>query len=379
MKTAILISCFDWYETRLQPIRAILEEKGYSVKVFTSDYDHIKKEKIRNKIADCIYVPVKEYKKNVSVDRLVSHRLFAKNIYTKLEEEHPQLIYALIPPNSVAKECAKYKKKNMCTKLIFDIIDMWPESMPAQRFHNTLPFKYWKKLRDASLYEADHIFTECNLYQEKINESLRRKCSTLFLFKAENWKDSVLLEDKKAEEYKQGKKVLRLCYLGSINHIIDIEGISHVVRFLSNEYHVEVRVIGKGESKDAFLQTLKEAGAVVDYCGAIYDEQEKFELLKDCDYALNMMVDSVSVGLTIKSIDYMSYGLPLINNIKGDTWKLVNEQAIGINYCKGEDSELLNMIRQENKKSHHEIYKIFTKLFSREAFIESFKRGIESI
>ena len=42
-KRAVLISCFDWYDTRLKPIRDILIEMGYEVTVLTSDYDHIRK------------------------------------------------------------------------------------------------------------------------------------------------------------------------------------------------------------------------------------------------------------------------------------------------------------------------------------------------
>ena len=36
----------------------------------------------------------------------------------------------------------------------------------------------------------------------------------------------------------------------------------------------------------------------------------------------------------MKSIDYFSYGLPLINNIKGDTWEIVNDKGYGINIHK---------------------------------------------
>ena len=44
------------------------------------------------------------------------------------------------------------------------------------------------------------------------------------------------------------------------------------------------------------------------------------------------MKKSVCVGLTMKSIDYFEFGLPIINNIKGDTWNAVEEYGIGINY-----------------------------------------------
>jgi len=359
---AVIISCFDWYEKRLKPIKEVLEENGYFVIVFTSDYDHIKKEKIKKKIQECIYIPVKEYKKNISIDRLCSHHLFAKEVLNKLYSICPTFIYVLIPPNSVADVCRKYKQKHPEVKLIFDVIDLWPESMPGKKYHSLLPFRYWRKLRDNSLKVADHIFTECSLYQEKFESSVRNKCSTLFLFKDKKGgydHDYLGLEDDTAS-----KKKLKLCYLGSINHIIDIDGICQVVKNLSNNYDVEVRVIGKGESKDIFLDKLSKTGTNVKYYGPVFDEKEKKRILVECDYGLNMMIETVSVGLSIKSIDYLSYGLPLINNLKGDTWDIIEKESIGINIPKNGCIGTLPII------NHTYVYETFNKYFSEDAFKE---------
>lgn len=374
MKYVVLISCFDWYESRLKPIKIALEEKEYKVIVLTSDYNHVEKKRINKRNYDCTYIPVKAYEKNISFSRLLSHYQFAKKVLNYLEKLSPDLVYALVPPNSVAKVCAKYKKKNPNVKLVFDIIDMWPESMPGKRFHGTPPFRYWQKLRDLSLREADHIFTECSLYQEKIEASIREKCSTLFLFKCDNGIGKTFTKQRNLTDIKK----LRLCYLGSINHIIDVDSICHVVQLLMKECPIEVRVIGKGENQENFVNALKSTGAEVKFYGPIFDEKEKFKILGECDYALNMMIESVSVGLTIKSIDYFSYGLPIINNIKGDTWKLVSENAVGLNY-NGNDQEFIQAFKKTSVKSPEEIYGLFRHLFSEEAFIDSFKRGLKNV
>lgn len=373
MKTAVLISCFGWYKSRLQPIKDELESKQYQVIVLLSDFLHGKKTKITDKFPECTYIHVKPYRKNVSLKRLLSHYFFAKDVRRRLNMIGPELIYALLPPNSVADVCKKYKMDNPGTKLIFDIIDMWPESMPGKRYHDTLPFCYWKKLRDNSLKEADHIFTECALYQEKIDLAFRDKCSRLFLYKEDNGIFRNITSRESYRKYRDGKQILKLCYLGSINHIIDIEGICQIVESLNKNYAVDVRIIGKGESKDAFLDALKKIGAEISYYGAIYDETEKFKLLGNCDFALNMMVESVSVGLTIKSIDYLSYGLPLINNIKGDTWELVETENIGINVREDKPIEILPEI------DHNHVNAIYRKYFSKNNFIKSLSEGFKGI
>ena len=89
---------------------------------------------------------------------------------------------------------------------------------------------------------------------------------------------------------------------------------------------------------------------------------EKINILAPCDYALNIMKDNVSVGLTIKSIDYLSYGLPLINNIKGDTWKLINDEKIGLNIC---DGLILSRIDREM------VLNCYRRHFTLKAFVNS--------
>lgn len=49
----------------------------------------------------------------------------------------------------------------------------------------------------------------------------------------------------------------------------------------------------------------------------LYDFQRKQEVFDQCNYGFNVMKPSVVVGLTMKSLDYMCAGLPIINTIKG--------------------------------------------------------------
>jgi hypothetical protein len=92
-----------------------------------------------------------------------------------------------------------------------------------------------------------------------------------------------------------------------------------------------LHVIGNGEQKEKLLSEVKAAGVQVIDHGVVYDETKKQEIFDQSQFGLNLMVDTVFVGLTMKSLDYMSHDLPLINNIKGDTWKIVEEEQIGFN------------------------------------------------
>ncbi|MCD7893153.1 MAG: hypothetical protein LUG60_05550 [Erysipelotrichaceae bacterium] len=133
MKKVILISCFDWYEKRLKYIKNYFENKGYKVILITSNFDHKTKEKITKYKNDLTYVNVLSYKKNLSFRRLLSHYIFSIKIAKIIKKENPDLVYSLVPPNSIVKNISLLKKK-MDFILIYDVIDLWPESFPMNAF-----------------------------------------------------------------------------------------------------------------------------------------------------------------------------------------------------------------------------------------------------
>ena len=332
MKNAVIVSCFDWYKARLKPVRDILAGKGYDVTVLIADFNHIKKEPIDNRSPECTYLHVPAYKKNLSIARMRSHLVFGKTVDQLLEEIKPELIFCQVPPNNVSDYCRKYKKKHSGTILVLDIIDLWPESMPLGVVKKMLPARIWGKWRDEAIKAADYTFTECDLYQKELNDViLRQKTETLYLFKEQSIEEKKLVQEI-VENRKSEEQTVKLAYLGSMNHIIDIEGICNVIKRLQGQnISCEVYAIGDGEARKSFEDAVKSLGCLTHFYGKVYDELEKIRLLAPCDYALNMMKSDIRVGLTIKSIDYLSYGLPLINNIKGDTYRMVEEEHLGVN------------------------------------------------
>lgn len=125
---------------------------------------------------------------------------------------------------------------------------------------------------------------------------------------------------------------------------------------------VEVEIIGEGECAPQFISSLQETGADVKYHGPVYDEIEILKCLGKCDLGINMMKPGAQVGLTTKSLDYLSMGILLLNNIKGDTWRMVQYDNIGFNVSDDrKDDEILidriiNMDLQRMKESVLRVY-----------------------
>ena len=114
-----------------------------------------------------------------------------------------------------------------------------------------------------------------------------------------------------------------------------MNAITEILGEVNRSKKVKLHIVGDGEKREAFLESLNQKGIDAEYYGLVYDETKKQEIFSRCSYGINIMKPGVCVGLTMKSIDYFCYGLPLINNIQGDTWELVEQYGIGIN-CIGD-------------------------------------------
>lgn len=356
----VIVSTFDTYFDRVNLLREYYSLRGAEVLVLTSDFSHRKKTRYENERAD-IQLPVMAYKKNLSAHRLYSHHDFSKKVVYELENIKPDLIHALIPCNSLVKALAKYKQKTGA-RLIFDVNDLWPETMPIQRFKTLYPFQMWRRLRDDFIDVADQIYVECHLFQELLKKKNDEKVHTLYWSRLEEPIQCTFIE----------KKTFNFCYLGSINHIIDIDLIVRFLDLMNRKKKTVFHIIGNGESKENLIQRVQELGVQVIDHKEVYKQEEKQAIFDQCDYGFNVMKSSVVVGLTMKSLDYMCAGLPLINTIQGDTKTLCESRNIGWNINKETMEEVVDLIYKESAKDlvqkRINIQKVYKEYFTKDSF-----------
>ena len=365
LKTAYLISCSDHYDHRLHVTNDSLESMGYKTVYITSDFDHNTKTKFVCNIKGCVQLPAKPYKKNLSLDRILSHRGFAKTVFSYIEnlEAEPDLIVALLPPNFIAYYAARYKKRHPKVKLVFDIFDLWPETFPSGKVKKLLApvFKVWSAIRDKNLYAADYIFTECEMFKERLGLS-DEKSSALYLCAQALPKDSIKpsLDEEKIE----------LCYLGAINNIISIPDICSLISELSTRRPVVLHIIGAGERQDEFILSAKEAGAEVIFYGTVWDDAKKQEIMNRCHFGLNIMKSSVCVGLTMKSVDYFRHALPIINNIPADTKRFVTENGVGVQLDAHTAEKILSLSNSEIYEMRKNVKEVFDLHFDKKKVLK---------
>ena len=270
------------------------------------------------------------------------------------------ILYLVVPPNSQSALAKRYKKRGN-VRVIMDIIDLWPESFPSTRT-DKFPFTLWKLVRDKNLKYADYIVSECGLYVKKLKK---------FIKKTENkviyWAHKKNDKDVSPDYDKMSSEGLHLLYLGSINNIIDIDGIATLISGLSEKMKVYLDIIGGGERKDELIAAAKNAGADFTFYGKIYDFKKKQDIIDSCHYGLNIMKDTVCIGLSMKSIDYLEGGLPIINNLNEDIGNIIKEEDCGLNiYEEGSLDNINDYVRIKEMKKNAR--KTFVKYFSEQCF-----------
>lgn len=366
----VIVSAFDTYEQRVLLLRDFFLDNGYKVVVFSSDFHHMEKSRRKEIPEHFDLIRTMPYRRNISFQRLYSHRDFARKILKKLNTEKADLVWMLFPPNSLVNISAKYKRKNKNAKIVLDAIDMWPEAMPIANPAITKALKPWKLVRSKYLNEADLIVTECERYQEILcDECDQEKMINIYLAQTEEMISSTPeTPDDRFE----------LCYLGSVNSIIDIDKIAEILQNLpKKKKNPLLHIIGTGEKIDDFIKTAEEAGAEVSFHGKVYDIKEKQMIFDRCHFGINVMKDEVYVGLTMKSMDYFRGGLPLINNIKGDTERLVNEYNMGINYKGPESLDYETIMKAQENRGN--IQSVYMEMFTREAFYKKTREAVDRL
>ncbi|MBE6127837.1 MAG: glycosyltransferase family 4 protein [Erysipelotrichaceae bacterium] len=320
-----IITAFDTNEQRADMLKRVFLEAGHSVIVLASDWKHLEKVKRVEAKEGYRLFHAKPYYKNLSIDRIISHVRLSRKIFSYVDKHHDEIdvLWVIFPPNSFVKDAAKIKEKYPQIKLVLDANDFWPETLPAEKARNLWPMAYWRDLRNNHINAADQVVTECRLFENNMKPILSGTPSkTIYLARDTKKPElpSTLPEDR-----------IYLCWLGAINNIIDIPKIQEVIENISRYKPVTMHIIGSGENLDLLVESVQSTGAAVLYHGIVYDQIKKKQIMDQCHYGLNIMKDTVVVGLTMKSLDYFASGLPILNTIKADTWAFTEKEKIGFN------------------------------------------------
>jgi len=134
-----IISSFNVNDHRVELLQDGLSREGHRVTVLLLDFRHTQKCRRTNGPKGAELLPARPYYHNFSLGRIRSHIRFSEDAMARVGELHPDVLWVLVPPNSLIKAAALCKEQRPELKLVQDVIDLWPETMPVAGFSHTPP------------------------------------------------------------------------------------------------------------------------------------------------------------------------------------------------------------------------------------------------
>ncbi|WP_230267637.1 glycosyltransferase [Allobaculum fili] len=368
-KTA-LICISDTYLPRARLLARQYQKHGEETVILTPDFSHKTKAPFSSDEEGIVRLRHRPYQKNLSWQRLLGHMEFARRAKTWLEDWKPDRIHCLIPANSLAMEIGRYKRKHPDVCLIFDINDLWPESLPVGSwFGKTPPAWIWKHMRNGYLKDADLLASECALFQKKIQEQTGLPAQVMY------WSAGTE-ETFTAHSAFEDTEHLNLCYLGFVNNIIDLDTMETLFQALHARTAVRLHLIAQGQRRDEMVERLSPYCEIIDY-GAVYDPEQKQSIFDACAFGINIMKPDVQAGLSMKTLDYLQGGLPVINSLEGDVHDWIEEYRCGINIDRSRLEQTAKEIAEAAQNQLEAMRKAARQVFETDLSLSAFEKSFE--
>lgn len=274
------------------------------------------------------------YKKNISVQRFLSHRVWGRNVceYVKGRKK-PDVVYCAIPSLTAAALVGEYCNKNGI-RFIVDIQDLWPEAF--QMALNVLvvsdiAFAPFKRIANKAYAAADGIIAVSQTYVDRAKQvNTRAKQSTAVYIGTDlaAFDDNVV----KNKVTRNDDGEFWIAYCGSLSDSYDIPCVIDAVKQM-NSPKVKLVIMGSGYLAPKFQEYAQQAGINAEFKGYM-NYPQMCGLLAACDVTVNPIKGKSAASIINKHADYAACGLPVINTQESQEYrKLVSDYHMGFN-CK---------------------------------------------
>lgn len=352
-----------------------LADRGHSVTWWTSNFFHLKKEKICEgnkvlKLGDNLtvkFIDCGSYKTNVSFQRIKHHfKLGKKFSALAKKEKKPDIIIASHPILEFPTEAIKYGKTHNIP-VIIDVRDIWPDTFLSYApwflrpfvkiplFFYNLKTKYCFKNAQGVVSISEDLL-DWALKKAKLERDYTSKVFHI------GYDESAAATEEPIIELKDLKKgTVIFSYLGTFVKSYEVDLIIEAAKILEKDKDFKGYFIlaGEGELWLSLKQKAKHLKNVI-VLGWL-DKKKSSYLMNITDVSL---IPNKTTALPNKVFEALFFGNPMIFCMKGEAKTVLEKYKAGIYYEKGNIDSFINgvkIITQNNtietmKKNSRDLY-----------------------
>ena len=293
-----------------------------------------------------VFVYSEPYHKNLSFQRLKSHRIFTKNLISIIDQlDKPDIILVALPPLYTADALTKWGKQKGI-KVYVDIIDPWPDVATIIVPKWATPI--FKLLLTPMYIQLRRILQNTYGIIAISDEYIRWAKSFGYpVWRSETFLPSIPMREvqQKISEIhqkypRQNTHVLHCVYAGSLGVAYDIPTILKSAASLHNSFPGKTlfTIAGSGHY-EAMLNEYTQQYPNIKYVGRIgYDDL--MHLYAHADLGLSQYGKGATQSVTYKFFDYLGAGLPILNSLMSEMANLTEKNKVGFNNQPGDDTTL---------------------------------------
>ncbi len=267
-----------------------------------------------------------------SIKRAINYISFAimATLYGLFKINKPDIIYAYHPPLTVGI-CGAILKKFYKVPLVYDIQDMWPDTLKATGMVNSkLILKITSKLCKKTYKLSDKIIVLSNGFRNCLIKRGVEKSKIEIIY---NWSNIDNKNINSSNIIQINKKKFNIIFAGNIGKAQSLETLLYAAEIIKTKnQNIDFHIIGDGidlinlknQAKTMHLDNIKFIPRIEPkYIGGYLNKADAF--------LVHLRNNSLfKITIPSKTQTYMAFGKPIIMAVNGDAADLIKEAECGI-------------------------------------------------
>ena len=300
----------------------------------------------------------------------------ASTIYiNKLKKDYDVVFVYQLSPVMMAEAGIRYKKKHN-KKMLLYCLDLWPDSLVSGGVkQGSLIFRFFEKVSERIYKSSDKLLVSSEMFAVHLKDNFKIDEEIIYL---PQYAESIF----KPEDFLE-KETVNLTFAGNIGSAQNTETIIYAAEILKDK-NLKFHFVGDGSKLEDCKKLAEEKGLKNVVFHGRKPVEEMPEIYKNSDAMLITLTADPVISKTLpgKVQSYMAAGKPIIGAVNGEAAEVIKKAGCGF-VSPAEDPEKLaesikEFLSSDKKKLGENSYRYYTQCFSKEIFIETLLKEMES-